>query len=98
MQTADLPGAFVLPMPDDALSPSIARGTRLIFERGGHAVPGVGVLVQTPDGRRYVRRFVEAPGGAWLAQAPNPSYATLHSTQDQLRVLAVMTGRLDGSV
>lgn len=97
MQTKELPQEFVVAMPDDALLPKVARGTKLIFERSD-VLPevGTGVLVEDGAGRRYVRRFGEAPGGGWRAQALNDAYASLESAKDNIRVLAVVVGVLDG--
>ena len=98
MQSNDLPAQFVLHMPDEALAPNIPKGLGLVFDCFAKPFPTAGVLVVAGDGRRYVRRFAEAPGGLWLGQAINPAYATLESARDELRVLAVMTGRLGGAV
>jgi len=98
MQKTKLPGQFVLHAPDDALAPRIAKGTGLIFDVGRDPTPGVGVLVEDKTGRRYVRRYAEAPGGSWQAQALHAAYATLEPERDGAVVLAVMTGRLDGNV
>jgi len=98
MQADELPDRFVLPMPDAALHPKIVKGTELIFSRATPPAPGLGVLVQDQGGRRYIRRYAEGLGGAWVAQAINGAYATLESDRDGLQLLAVMTGRLDGSI
>jgi hypothetical protein len=98
MTSAELPPHFVIEMPDDALSPSVARGTGLIFSRSADPQPGLGVFVQDKGGRRFVRRYAEGLAGAWQAQALNTAYATFESGRDGLKVLAVMTGRLDGTV
>lgn len=97
LRSEQLPDSFALEMPDDALEPRIAKGTKLIFDTMTPPRPGAGVLVEdNATGGRYVRRYVEAGGGAWVAQAVNDAYISLpgHSA----KVLAVMIGRLDGSV
>ncbi len=98
MQMDKLPATFVLAMPDDALAPRVLRGTRLIFDTAVRPQPGTGVLVLDAVGRRYVRRYAEGTGGTWLAQAVHDAYATLESARDGLKLLAVMTGRMDGAI
>lgn len=93
-----LPDRFICAVPDDALAPTTPRGTRLIFDRQAPPVPGWGVLVQDGDGKRHVRRYVVASGDRWIGAASNPAYAALKSAEDRLEVLAVATGRFDGSV
>lgn len=90
----ELPEEFVVAVPDDAMAPAAPRGTRLSFRRGVDAEPGDGVLVQDGAGRRYVRRFAQGRGDAWIAQATNAAYATLDSVEDELTLLAVMTSRI----
>jgi hypothetical protein len=88
-----LPDLFSLEMPDGALEPRIARGTVLDFRAAQEAPPpGSGVLVEDSSGRRYIRRVAQAADGAWQAQALNDAFLTLHSVQDGLVVLGVMTG------
>jgi transcriptional regulator with XRE-family HTH domain len=98
MSEVELPERFVLHMPDDALAPNIMRGMGLIFDTSAPPSPGVGVLVAAGDGQRYIRRYAQAPGGAWLAQAINQAYAGLESAPHGLKILAVMVGRLDGHI
>lgn len=98
MSSDALPAQFVVAMPDDALSPRIARGTELIFEVYREPIIGHGVLVQDNSGRRYIRRYAEGRAGGWVGQAVNSAYATLESERDGLRVLAVMTGQRNGAI
>lgn len=98
MRSSEFPGSFVVAMPDDALAPNVPRGTRLIFEPDAEPVPLRGVLVQDATGRRYIRRYAEAPGGAWRAEALREGYVSLESERDGLALLAVMVGRLDGAI
>lgn len=98
MKTDALPQQFIVAMPDDALSPNVPKGTRLIFDCGTTASPGMGVLVKDAGGRRHIRRYAQGVGDSWLAQAVNPAYATLESVRDSLAILSVMVGRLDGAV
>lgn len=98
MQTEDLPVQFIVEMPDDALAPNVPKSTRLIFDCGAAASPGMGVLVKDAAGRRHIRRYAQGVGDSWLAQAVNPAYATLDSARDGLAILSVMVGRLDGAI
>lgn len=98
----ELPPRFTVDMPDDALVPSVMRGAGLVFEPAGVGgplpAPETGILVQDAGGRRYIRRFAEAPGGSWVAQALNPAYATLDAGRDGLVIVAVMVARMGGRV
>lgn len=98
LQSEKLPATFTVAMPDEALSPRIARGTELIFSTTATPAPGKGVLVQDSNGKRYVRRYGEGLAGAWMAQAVNDAYVSLDSARDGLTLLAVMTGRLTGDI
>lgn len=95
MQSKELPEQFVIETPDDALTPSLPRGTSVVFERASTAQPGDCVLVQDSRGARYMRRYVQGVGGAFKAQAINDAYVTLDSIRDGLRVLAVMAWRAE---
>lgn len=94
----ELPERFIIAMPDDALAPQLPKGMELIFAKGQKPSPGHGVLVRDGDGRVFVRRYAEAPGGRWLAQATNSAYATLEAERDSLQLVATMTGRLSGLI
>ena len=98
LHNAPLPSEFVCAVPDDALSPDTPRGTVLMFSTQALPQPGLGVLVQDRDGRRYVRRYTQAHGGRFLATASHRDYVTLDSDTDGLEVLAVATGRMGGGV
>lgn len=93
-----LPRRFVVLVPDDALAPLTPRGVRLIFDTDAPPSPGVGVLVEDAQGNRCIRRYVQAGGDRWIAAASNPAYAPLDSVKDELRVVAVASGRMDGTV
>lgn len=98
MSSDKLPPQFTVAMPDDALAGRVPSGTVLVFSTEAKPRPGVGVLVQSGDGRRYIRRYAEAAGGAWMAQATNDAYVSLESGRDSLQLLAVMTGKMTGEV
>lgn len=93
MSTSTLPATFGVLMPDAALEPKIKEGMLLKFRATSERPkPGSGVLVQDSEGRRYIRRAVELNDGTWAAQARHDAYRSLHSVNDGLTVLAVMTG------
>lgn len=93
-----LPQRFVVLVQDDALAPLTPRGVRLIFDTDAAPSPGVGVLIEDAHGNRCIRRYVQAGGDRWIAAASNPAYAPLDSVKDELRVVAVASGRMDGAV
>lgn len=98
MQAQDLPARFTLRMPDDALSPSLAAGTELVFDRTAQPGPGKGVLVRTADGQMYVRRYAQGLGRSWRAEAIAPGYISLDAARDGLELIAVLTFRGGGEV
>lgn len=98
LSSKKLPPQFTVAMPDDALAGRVPSGTVLVFSTEARPRPGLGVLVQAGDGRRYIRRYAEAAGGAWLAQATNDAYVSLESERDSLQLLAVMTGKMTGEI
>lgn len=98
MKPGNVPASFVLAVPDDALAPDTPKGSLLMFAEGRPSSFGTGVLVEDESGRRYVRRYIEGPGGTWIAAARNDSYVTLHSERDRLVILAHVKWRLSGEV
>jgi hypothetical protein len=97
MKSDRLPPQFRVAMPDEALD-GLPAGTILLFSCEEKPTIGAGVLVEDATGRRYVRRYAEGTGGRWLAQATRSAYLTLDSERDGLKLLAVMTGRMSGTV
>lgn len=94
----DLPSRFVLAMPDDALHPTTPRGTRLIFVSGDTPPSfGVGVLVEDAEGQRHVRRYTQATGAGWVAEARHDAYRNLAS-DDGAKIIAWVEARYDGAV
>ncbi len=98
MQSEELPAQFVLEVPDGALGQKLPQGTRVVVERADAAAPGECVLVADKRGGRYIRRYVQAPGGEFEAQALDDAYVSLHSARDGLQVLAVMVWRAERRV
>lgn len=96
MLLTELPSGFRAAVPDDALAPRVLRGTELIFSTEAAPAPGVGILIRDAAGAVHVRRYAQAPGGGWAAQALNDAYASFPGPEVQL--LAVMTGRMTGEV
>lgn len=94
MQSQELPESFVIDVPDEALSPKLPAGTKIVMERAARASPGECVMVQDKRGARYLRRYVQTPDG-FEAQALGDAFASLHSERDGLQVLAVMVWRAD---
>jgi hypothetical protein len=91
-----LPPLFKCAVPDDALAPRTSKGTMFTFDVRAQPYPGVVVLVQDNAGNRYLRRYVQAAAGQWVAAA-SEGYATLHSAQHGLTLLAVAVARWDGA-
>ena len=93
-----IPERFVLAMPDDALAPQTPRGTQLIFVAGDTPPRfGIGVLVEAPDGTRYIRRYVQGPATGWIAEARDSAYRTISSAEGG-RILAWVSWRNSGDV
>lgn len=97
LSAASLPPRFRLAVPDDALAPATPRGTVLIFSTTAQPTFGHGILVQAADGSRYVRRYAQAPGGGWLAEARNSAYLDIPGDSGA-SVVAVVIGRETGEV
>lgn len=87
----DLPRAFRVAAPDEAMSPRLRAGTLLGFETGVQPRPGDVVIVKAPDGEPHLRMYRIARGGSWEAYAENqPAYLTLTPEDDGIEVIAVM--------
>lgn len=94
LATETLPHTFTASVPDDALAPNIAKGEILFFTSTDQLPePGMALLVQTQDGKRYLRRYLQAADG-WTAAARSDAYLSLHSVHDGLKVVAVVSGRI----
>ncbi|MGL4573947.1 MAG: helix-turn-helix domain-containing protein [Burkholderiaceae bacterium] len=98
LTASTLPARFTCKVPDDALSPWTPKGTPLVFDTAVTPTPGCGVLIEDRSKQRFVRRFAPRGGGQWLATTHNDAYAQMDSEQDGLRILAVATGRMTGTV
>ena len=94
-----LPRTFTVPMPDDSMAGTNAKGTPLYFETGLEPEPGQGVYVVDRHGERNVRRFKKASGTRWIAEVENTKdFESLDSEKDGLKVLAVLRGVLSGRI
>lgn len=96
-----LPTTFTTTAPDDALAPSIPRGSRVLMRRLDQPEtlqPGACVLVEDARGQRYMRRLSETVAGRWTAQALHGAYASLDSERDRLQIVAVMVARFTDQV
>jgi SOS-response transcriptional repressor LexA len=85
--------AKALQMPDESMEPRIKRGDLLLFDPDRLPTPKCVVLVATGDGQHLVRMYRVRSAKVWEAVAENDGYATLTSDAEQLRVVAVATGR-----
>jgi hypothetical protein len=87
----ELPPAFEIAMPDDAMAPEIPAGRALIFERTNKPPkPGTRILIVDQAGRRHVRRYAEGRDGSWRALPDNRTHMDLDATADGLQLLAVL--------
>lgn len=93
-----LPPRFSLAVPDDSLAPVSPRGTSFIFETAAKPKDGDAVVVETPDGRRYMRLFFAMDGGDWEARTRDPAQPPLHSARNGIKLLATATARACGRV
>lgn len=96
LMDTDPQGKFMVTLPDGAMAPRARAGDECVFIGGQAPAFGAGVLVKDSTGRVYFRRYIEAPDGAFEAAPENPSYLTLHSSRDELRVIAVLRGVMRG--
>lgn len=87
-----LPPVFQVAAPDASMSPRIHEGTLVQFSTGMRPKAGDGVLVQDAAGQAFIRVFRERSHGRWEAHPLNEAYRPLDSQDDQLTVLAVLTG------
>lgn len=93
----ELPQRFSVAAPDDALAPVTPRGTGYLFAAGADPpADGTVVIVQAGNGRRYMRLFFAGAGDEWEARARDPVHRALHSTRDELTLLASATHRAGG--
>jgi transcriptional regulator with XRE-family HTH domain len=87
----DLPAAFRVAAPDDAMAPRVRAGQLLGFETGLAPRTGDGVIVQAPGGEPHFRMYRTARGGTWEAYAENqPAFQTLTPALDGIEVVAVL--------
>lgn len=87
-----LPQAFAVDAPDDAMSPVIRRGMRVEFDKT--LTPGQEDIVLLHDGRGdwYIRNYVPVTRERWKAKPQNTNAADdMDSVQDELTVIAVLT-------
>jgi hypothetical protein len=89
MTGEDLPNAFKIDLPDDALGAKAPKGTRATFES---RAPGWGdaVLLFDAKGEPHVRVYRQSLEHAWEAYAPNPNFATFNGSMQGAHVVAVL--------
>lgn len=83
-------------MPDDSMAPEILQGEYVCFDPEVRPDAGDVVLISDQYGGLWVRRYRLLPGGKFDAVAANAEHAPLRSTEDGLRVLAVMVAHIRG--
>lgn len=72
------PAEVTVIVPDRALEPNVMRGDHLAFEACNEAEPTSVVVIETEDGKRWIRRLVRrADGSLWGAATSNafPEFA-----------------------
>jgi hypothetical protein len=89
MTGKDLPNAFKIDLPDDAMGAKAPKGTRATFER---RAPGWGdaVLLIDAKGHPHVRVYRQSLEHDWEGVAPNPAFATFTGSMSGVRVVAVL--------
>lgn len=92
MSSKSLPQQFRVAAPDDSMSPRVRRGEVAEFRRDVLPLPGDGILVRDANGDHYFRRYRQELAGSWEAYPINEAFRTLHSTRDQLELVAVLVG------
>lgn len=95
--THRLPEVFTFEVKDDALVGYARDGDTVTLNRALKDAPraGDGVLVHSRGpGAQFIALRIYTPrgDGTWTAKASNPNYEVLHSDNDQLSIIAVVTG------
>jgi len=95
--THRLPEVFTLDVPDEALVGFVRTGDTITLNRGlrDQARAGDGILVHSKGpGAPFValRIFKPRGDGTYTAVATNSNFEPLHSVNDQLEIIAVVTG------
>lgn len=88
-QPAGVNATVTVVVQDGALAPQVAAGDWLELQLGCRAAAGVVVLLETPDGKQWLRRLVPGGDGALRAAATDPAYPDF----DQFTVLACAVRR-----
>lgn len=89
MTGGDLPNAFRIDLPDDALGAKAPRGTRATFERRDPTW-GDAVLLFDAKGQPHVRVYRQSLEHEWEGVAPHPAFATFNGSMSGVRVVAVL--------
>jgi len=90
----ELPEAFAVEAPDDAMAPIIRRGMKCEFarfEEGTKLTNDDIVLLHDEDGSWYIRHYVPQPRKRWQAAAEDSRIGPMESDVDGLKVIAVLT-------
>lgn len=89
MTGKDLPNAFKIDLPDDAMGAKAPKGTRATFEQR-EPNWGDAVLLFDAKGEPHVRVYRQSLEHAWEGHAPNPNFATFNGSMSGVRVVAVL--------
>lgn len=91
MQTKDLPEAFWVELPDDALAPKLPKGTVVRFSTGIEPAWGNIVLLRDAKGASHVRVHTQDHEHEWRASATSEVYMPFTSATAGVTRLAVLT-------
>lgn len=89
MSGKDLPNAFKIELPDDALGAKAPKGTKATFERR-EAHWGDAVLLLDANNRPHVRVYRQSLDHEWEGYAANSDFATFNGSMSGVRVVAVL--------
>lgn len=90
------PFAKITTMPDSSMYPEIYEGEYIAFDPDVEADAGDTVLLRDRFGALLVRKYRPRTGEIFDAVALNGDYATLHSKDDGVEILAVLVGHWRG--
>lgn len=85
-----LPAVFWLTVQDDAMAPRVHAGRRVCFDRRLQPRAGDGILLADGSGAYAFRLYKQVSNERWIAAAVNPAFADRDSSNEPLRVIAVL--------
>lgn len=96
LMSTKVPDVFRAVVFDDAMAPDYPAGTELVWTTRRRVQPGRLLLIRDAHQHVHIRLCHQAVGpSAWSGVPSNPAFATLHSTDEGIHVLAVLKGRLE---